>query len=273
MSAAAISIPPTTPAPPAGANTPSPSVTEVQTADGIQRVAANTTPPSAKTEEKAPEWQTKFKTPEDIWKSYKELESKIGAPKTPPAPEPPKIAEPAKSTEEVAKTAGVDLDALTAEFAQAGKLSEKSIEALKSKGITEGQVQEYIEGRQAKATEYRRELTDAVGGDLDGLLKWASNSLSDSERESINKVLQSQNKDMSKVLLSGLQARRVQATGKEPSLVQGEAVGSSDGPQPFASSAEIVTAMRDKRYATDPAYRKVVEERVAKSNFMNVQAH
>ena len=33
----------------------------------------------------------------------------------------------------------------------------------------------------------------------------------------------------------------------------------------FESSAQVIEAMNDKRYQTDPAYRKAVEDKIARS--------
>jgi hypothetical protein len=74
-----------------------------------------------------------------------------------------------------------------------------------------------------------------------------------------------------KMAVQGLQARYAQTNGTQQTgrLIQGDTNGPSGGA--FRSVAEIVQAMKDPRYAKDPAYRRDVEQRVALSNALGVR--
>jgi hypothetical protein len=74
-----------------------------------------------------------------------------------------------------------------------------------------------------------------------------------------------------KMAVAGLKARYEQANGASSGrLIQGDVKGPSGGA--FRSIAEIVEAMKDPRYAKDPAYRSDVEKRVALSNALGVSS-
>ena len=67
--------------------------------------------------------------------------------------------------------------------------------------------------------------------------------------------------------MSAQQAQTIQESigGQGPSLYQGSTSGDG-GIKPFGSTAQVTEAMRDPRYATDPAYREQVEKRMAVSS-------
>ena len=53
---------------------------------------------------------------------------------------------------------------------------------------------------------------------------------------------------------------------REPKLVGGRAAKADT--TKFKSTAQVVAAMNDERYATDEAYRKEVQEKLGRSNVM-----
>ena len=46
-------------------------------------------------------------------------------------------------------------------------------------------------------------------------------------------------------------------------MIDGDTIGSVS--DTFESSAQVISAMNDPRYANDPAYRKKVEDKIARS--------
>lgn len=112
------------------------------------------------------------------------------------------------------------------------------------------------------------ELHGEVGGkeQFENLFKWAASGLSKSEIDAYNTVAKSGNLDAIKLAVRGMQAKFVAANGRDPQLAGG--AQRQGGPQPFKSTAEVVAAMSDPRYKTDPAYNKAVTERLALSNIL-----
>ena len=70
--------------------------------------------------------------------------------------------------------------------------------------------------------------------------------------------------ESARLAAQGLHARYVAANGAEPALVTGATAGQSG--DVFSSTAQLVEAMRDPRYAADPAYRATVEAKLARSS-------
>jgi hypothetical protein len=200
----------------------------------------------------------KFKTQADLEKAYSALEQKQSA----------KLVEtPAQPQEALAKV-GLDPQALAKEFAEGGKLTPASLKALADKGIPETMVNAYVAGLQAQAAAMRIELATVAGGEEQfvAVQKWAATNLTPAEITAYNSALDAQDTATAKLLLSGITSRYAAAVGSDPNLVtSGVVPGSSSGVEPFASTAQMVAAMQDKRYANDPAYRDTVARRVAVS--------
>ena len=69
-----------------------------------------------------------------------------------------------------------------------------------------------------------------------------------------------------RIALAGLQARYQANAAREPNLIGGKAPrGARDK---FESTAQVVQAMNDPLYQSDPAYRKKVSDKLARSNVM-----
>lgn len=205
----------------------------------------------------------KFKSPEELAKAYQELSSKLGKPK---GEEGNDAAPTQEEALKIVKDAGLDMAKLSDEFREKGELSAESLKALKSKGITEDVVQNYVEGQKARSAAYRADLAKTVGGEeaLEGLFEWARTGLAADEIEAADAVLASGNAGASKLLLQGLQAKYEAANGKEPGLLEGEAAEVA-GVKPYGDTTEMMNDMSTKLYKESEAERKRVQKRLAKS--------
>jgi hypothetical protein len=202
-----------------------------------------------------PEWlPQKFQSPEDLAKAYGELEKKVGTKETP-------------------KTGFDGLEQYSTEFYQNGDLSDESIQAITANmGIPEQIVRAYVEGQKAVMDQQFGSVMSLVGGEdqYEAMTSWAAENLPEDEVDAFNQIMDSGNLSTIKVAVQGLWARYGQTNGNPAAkLIQGETTGPSGGA--FRSVAEIVQAMKDPRYAKDPAYRSDVEKRVALSNAMGVR--
>ena len=198
--------------------------------------------------------------------AYAALETKLGG-QTPPATETP-ATPPKTETPPQTPPANVDMAKLSEEFEANGKLSDATYDALKAKGFDKGVVSNYIAGQQARAEQIRTDVFKTVGGEdkYTEMVTWAKGALTPAEANAYDEAVNSG--DMAKINLavSGLFGKYTNANGREPSLVGG--TRGASGPAPFESVAQLTAAMRDSRYAKDPAYRKEVENRLAASSIL-----
>lgn len=212
-----------------------------------------------------PAWlPEKFKTAEDFAKSYTELEKKLGQSPTQKTVQTP--------LEPVADKDGkVDMTKVTREYQERGELSTETVTALEKSGLTKGQIETHLRGLKAIASETRREVAGAVGGEeqLDAVRVWAETNLTPAEIKAYDTAVSSGDTALAKLLVQGINARFTEANGSpEPKLLGGEKIPSTTGIKPFASNMEVVQAMKDKRYkAGEPNYVREVERRLAMSSF------
>jgi len=221
----------------------------------------------------------KFKSVEDLAKSYSELEKKLGEqnPKQEevdpvdkaelkedtPKQEPKNDLEIA---EKAVDNAGLDMSSLADEYAQNGQLADKSYEALEKSGIPREYVDQFIAGQKAIGEQQTNTVKDMVGGNeaYDEMAKWASDNMSEGEKKAYNTAVNSQDMDTVKLAVESLKAKYQTANGTEPNLVQGKATPATE--QGYASWAEVTQAMADPRYAKDPAYQAAVKTKISNSD-------
>jgi hypothetical protein len=164
--------------------------------------------------------------------------------------------------------AGLDWDALNAEYAENGRLSDATYASLEKAGIPRSEVDTYIAGKQAQADAYDNAVFAAAGGadNYKALIEWAANNLSKDEKVAFNEAVTSGKAAVAALAVEGLAARFAAKRGTPPgNLLNGG--GSAKGVQPFKSQFEVTQAMRDPRYKTDPAYRQEVLDRLRETEF------
>lgn len=121
------------------------------------------------------------------------------------------------------------------------------------------------------ASRIKGRMFEQVGGEekYQALMRWGQKNVSDEQAEAYKEALDSGNETTILQMLKGFQFDQMMATGYEPKLTGGRAP--SQQIQGFTSEAQVVEAMRDPRYGTDPAYVKEVEKRIAVSNVFNAR--
>tara|TARA_R100000544_G_scaffold3781_1_gene1481 strand:- start:629 stop:1405 length:777 start_codon:yes stop_codon:yes gene_type:complete len=215
-------------------------------------------------QEDRPDWlPEKFSSPEEMAKSYASLEAKMSEPQE--EAEAPEMEE----AQEAVENAGLDFDALSDEYYAEGGLSDEAYETLAKAGIPEDIVNQYISATEQAQNASRQEVMSNVGGEeeYNEMLDWASDNLSDSEIDSFNNAVSSQDYDTINLAVKGLAAMRGNSTGMEPKRNLSGAVGGERGGE-YNSVAEMMTDMNDPRYAKDPAFRSKVESKLSRSNIM-----
>lgn len=232
-------------------------------AETITIVADETGPEAPVAEDnqsERPEWlPEKFNSPEDLAKSYAELEKKMSAPKD-DAPEdlPTEEVEPEQSTGEP------QFDKFAEEFASSGELSEDSFDELANMGYPREMVETYIKGMQSAQTADANAVMDVAGGTegYQELTAWAKDNMPDNELLLYNQMVET-GTDNAKMAVEWLMSKREAAEGVEPNLVSGKS--QAPAKDEFRSTAEVVAAMKDARYGKDPAYTRDVEDKLSRS--------
>ena len=205
----------------------------------------------------------KFKSQEDLAEAYENLEKKLGEKQ--PEEQPTETEDKGDTDSETNDVSNAIEDAATA-YAEKGELSEANYKELEKLNITKDIVDTYIKGQEAMIAAEEIEIANSIGGqeNYEAMAEWASNNLPAEEINSFEEiVVGSNNKEAAKMAVKGLYARFLSEGGQQPSIRQGNTSGAAV--QPFQSNAQVVEAMRDKRYENDPAYREEVERRLAVS--------
>lgn len=211
----------------------------------------------------------KFNSVEDLAKSYSELEKKLGESKPEETPQ-PKQEEPKTEDLEIAnkaaESAGLNVQDLQAEFDNSGELKAESYEALDKAGIPKEYVDQFIAGQLAMRENLVSDVKGVAGGEdsYGEMMEWASNNLSESEKNAYNNAVNNTDVEAIKLAVVGLKARYESANGIEPTLTKGKASPSTEGG--FRSWAEVTEAMADARYQKDIAYQDDVKRKIQNSN-------
>ena len=209
----------------------------------------------------------KFKTVEDMAKSYSELEAKLGTNKEEVKTE--EVKEVKTDSLEIAEkavtNAGLDMNNLAEEYAKGGKLEDTSYEALEKAGIPKDYVDQFIQGQKAISDQQSSSIKSLVGGDdaYTEMSNWAADNMNDAEKTAYNAAVNSKDIETAKLAVVGLKAKYEAVNGSEPNLVQGKATPM--GVDGYQSWQQVTEAMKDPRYAKDPAYQNMVKNKLSKS--------
>ena len=105
-----------------------------------------------------------------------------------------------------------------------------------------------------------------VGGEstYKDMLSWAGDSLSKEEVEMYDSVMADGNANAIFFAVQALNNKYLDAVGKDGQLLTGR-TSSPSADNSFRSQSELVAAMSDKRYDSDPAYRSDVMRKLENS--------
>ena len=221
----------------------------------------------------------KYKNAEDLEAAYLSLQKKLGKDEEPDYEESDEGYEEEESDEETEYAPAVSLinEASEEYYANDGQLSEETISRF-SEMSSQDLVNAYLEiqANNPQAPQQSVELSEsqvnqvqnAAGGEsnYNAVIDWAAQNLSDEAINAFDSVVDSGNPMAINIAFQGLQAEYNEANGYEGRMLQGKPASSSG--DVFRSQAELVAAMGDPRYDTDPAYRADV---VAKLDASDLQ--
>lgn len=245
----------------------------------------------------------KYKSVQDLEKAYKELQSKLSQGKSAADVDNDVDNEPAEADDDEEEgeegeeqeeapaasarelygeaigsrleEANVDFQSMSERWSQSGRLEDADYTQLEEAGFTRDMVDAYLSGLQYKAEQDSqltvKEITaikQEYGGDAAyaAMIEWAANNLPKEETDAFNQVVNTQPLNVAKLAIAGLHAKYTQANGREPKLLGGRA--STKSGDRFESTAQVVEAMSNPKYKSDPAYRRKVEEKLARSSIM-----
>jgi len=217
----------------------------------------------------------KFENAEELENAYLELQRKMGSGDT-EEEEQSTLDEDDEYYDE-ATSAGIELitDASEEYYANEGQLSPDTIEQFKEMSSND-LVNAYIAIQENNPNQdggYSPDLTDAemnsvynsAGGEAEynRLTSWAADNVPESKLDAFNSIIDKGNATAIQIAVSGLRSEYEAQEGYEGRMLQGKAARASNG---FRSQAEVVQAMSDPRYDTDPAYRQDVYDKLENSN-------
>ena len=159
----------------------------------------------------------------------------------------------------------INYTALCQEYAETGKLSEKSLASLNKAGFPKALIENYIEGQQSRLeASYGSYIKTAAGGEKQytALCQWAANNLSEAEIRRYDNALDTHNLDTALTALEGLMLKYEKANGNAPEIIRGKAPARQATIKGFNSMEEMADAMEDPRYEKDPAYTHKIEQRM-----------
>ena len=110
---------------------------------------------------------------------------------------------------------------------------------------------------------------NSVGGEeqYEQLTSWAADNMDDRALDAFNSIIDQGNPTAIQIAVAGMKAEYDNAEGYEGRMLTGKAAQNSrDG---FRSQAELVQAMKDPRYANDPAYQQDIYDKVERSPNLN----
>ena len=218
----------------------------------------------------------KYKNAEELESAYLSLQKKLGQNEEEYEEGEEGYREEEESDEEVSDYApAISLinDASDEYYANDGALSEETISRfteMSSQDLVNAYM-EMTETGQINQSTQAYEMSDAqvnsvmnaAGGEsnYNSVVEWAASNLNDRQIDAFDSVVDSGNPAAIGIAFQGLQSAYNEANGYEGRMLQGRAPSSAG--ETFRSQAELVAAMGDPRYDTDPAYRADV---VAKLN-------
>ena len=226
----------------------------------------------------------KYESVEDLEKGYAELQKKLsGQEET--------TEEVSDSTEETTPTnaseiygeyigsrldeAGVDYQGMNTKWQETGKLEDDDYKALEGAGFSKDMVEAYLDGVQYRAeqdSQLAAKEVAAIKNEFGGeqvyteMITWAAANLDKGEVDAFNSMLKTSNPHQIRIAVAGIQAAYMNKAPREPKLVGGRAARADT--TKFKSTAQVVAAMNDERYATDPAYRQEVQEKLSRSKVL-----
>jgi hypothetical protein len=198
----------------------------------------------------------KYKNTEELEAAYLELQKKLGGQED-------------NVQEESEETTEVDwLAEAQRAMQESGELSEELTKQLSDMNgmdvFNAMKDNNAVESRDLSDSEMNA-VYQAVGGqdEYSNLINWAQQNFSEAEINAYDSVIETGNIAQINLALQALYYRYTDAVGSEGQLLQGKPASTEAA---IRSQAELIQAMNDSRYESDPAYRQDVLEKLDRSD-------
>ena len=226
----------------------------------------------------------KYKSAEELEKAYGELQKKLGE-KGDEDSEEAGDSEPAESKEdseeaEEASQPSAAAELITSasnEFSEKGELTAETIakfSSMSSQELVEAYMKVQADLPKASqeaevadiSTAMVNEVKNAAGGETayNNMVQWAGENLPQTSIEAFDSIVNSGSVEAIKLAVSGLKAQYENSNGYEGTMLTGKAPTNTK--DVYRSQAELVAAMSDRRYDSDPAYRQDVIAKLERSD-------
>ena len=218
----------------------------------------------------------KYKNAEELEKAYVELQKKLGDNKE----DIEQASAEEKSEEKPQLSEGANLITSASEeyFANGNKLSPETMakfSSLSSQDLIKAymEVSQNPEFQQQQAappaeitTSQINQIKNSAGGEkaYANIVNWAKTNLPQDQINAFDEVVNTGSVQAIQLAVSGLKAEYDNANGVEGRMVTGKTAPNNG--DVFRSQAELVRAMNDPRYDSDPAYRQDVIEKLDRSD-------
>ena len=217
----------------------------------------------------------KYESAEELEKAYIELQKKLGDKEE--TTEEPKAEEETEETEETPDdnpTVALINEASDEYYANGNKLSTETLDKFKQMS-SQDLVNAYIEMVEKNPPQANQEadvsqaqinqIQNSVGGEnqYQKLMQWAGTNLPEKEINAFDGLINTGNVDAIQLGVQALKSKYDEANGYEGRMLTGKAATTADV---FRSQAQLVAAMSDPRYDTDPAYRQDVVAKLERSD-------
>jgi len=227
----------------------------------------------------------KYKDAAELEKAYVELSKKLGEKGNQDSGEAGDTedtteVESEETTEETEETPEVSeaaqlITSASDEFSEKGELTAETIEkfsSMSSKDLVEAylEVQDSLPQVQSQAAEIAdaqvNDIKNFAGGEkaYGDLVNWAGENLGQADIDAFDQIVGTGSVEAIKLAVSGLKSQYDNANGYEGQMYTGKAPKTNQ--DVYRSQAELVAAMSDKRYDSDPAYRQDVIAKLERSN-------
>ena len=217
----------------------------------------------------------KYKDAQELEKAYVELQKKLGDQES----EPEKTSATEETEEQPSLSDGATLiTSASDEFNTDGKLSPETLDkfsSMSSKDLVEAymeiqnspQYKDQLSQPVAELTDGEfNQIYNSVGGEQQykTMIEWAGQNLDKQSAAAFDNIVNTGTVDAIKFAVSGLKSQYEAANGYEGKMFTGKTA--PDRGDVFRSQAELVRAMSDSRYDSDPAYRQDIIEKLDRSD-------
>ena len=154
----------------------------------------------------------------------------------------------------------MDFNQAIKEYNEYGALSSKTMADLAQAGYPAEVIEGFIESRQNLESEFTNAVYNSAGGEqaYNKVIEWAQGNLSNKVLSSFNRAIDNNNLEAVTLMFEGMKAKMIAKQGTRNPTIMGGGV-TTGGYKGFSNKQEVVEAMSDPRYGTDPSYTRSVE--------------